>query len=199
MSKDLVTREKLIEAYLALAMKEGLENVTYQKVATKAKVAFGTVRYHFADTDLDLLQSAVVFVAQKGQLFIERYLEKQRREVDFDPVKSYIEGTFEWIGKHRKHASFLVLFYYTATTDRKMAISNERFLSTALTRIKSLALEGAALGIYASIPNDSQIVAIHSAIVGGCIMAMSERQPDSILKYAGEIAKLAALILPKRA
>lgn len=170
------TQTKLIESFLRLAQRDGIASVTLDKVAADAKVAFGTVRYHFAgEGKLDLTQRAILYVFSLAQKHIEQYLDRARASPDFDSVESYVVGTFEWLKDSSKHGSFLLYFYYLSTTDMKLAVKNSDFLNTARGRIQALLYESAGRGQIV-ITSDTSALAmkIHALIVGGAVVALSE-------------------------
>jgi len=112
------TETKILEAFLKLSIEIGVSNVTLDKVASKAKVAFGTVRYHFAgQKKLNLEQAAVIYVFYHGYRFLEDYMS-----INADPkgLESYIKGNFEWFNSHSAHSSYLLYFYYLEAIGAKL-------------------------------------------------------------------------------
>jgi len=175
------TEAKIIEAFLELSERVGPGNVTLQKVAAHAKVAFGTVRYHFAGPKkLDLTQAAVFHVIQQGQRYIEDYIFSQRSKPHYDGVEIYIRGTFQWVAEMPSYASFLFYFYYLSTTKVKMSLHNSTVLERARSRVVALLYESAGRGAYA-IKGDAKEIAykIHSLLAGGILAAITDKTQES--------------------
>lgn len=177
------TQVKLIDSFVILAADIGIANVTLQKVANHAKVAFGTVRYHFAGEDnLDLTQAAIFHVLQRGQAYIEKYLQNKRMasSATFNGVESYIEGTFQWLKDHRHDFSFLTYFYYMGTSHMKLVLKNDFFLESARTRVDNIVHEAIGRGFYEK-PADTRtaILQIHALLVGSGIIACTETRKEA--------------------
>lgn len=177
------TQMKLIDSFVLLAADIGIANITLQKVATHAKVAFGTVRYHFAgDDNLDLTQAAIFHVLQRGQAYIEKYIQKKRLSSGdkFNGIESYIDGTFQWLKDCRHDFSFLVYFYYMGTSNMKMAIKNNFFLDSARARVDNLLHESIGRGFYEK-PKDTRrvILQIHALLVGAGTIACTETRKEA--------------------
>jgi AcrR family transcriptional regulator len=173
-TNDSTTRDQVLEAYISLCAEIGITNVTLEKVAKKAKLAFATVRYHFAQKGVSLEWEAALHAAQVGQKFTQDFLDKERTKSSFHPLKSYLEGTLEWVEKNPRFATFLIYFYYMSATDQTLPIRNDALLKTARIRVTSLLHEAIGKGL---IPKKENIeilaIQIHLIVFGSGVVAMT--------------------------
>lgn len=181
---------RLIESYLILTANIGIENVTLQKVADHARVAFGTVRYHFAGKPWDLTQAATIFVLQQGYRFTEDYFLAARQR-PINGVEAYIKCMFQWLEKESHYASFLVFFYYLGATKKKLLISNQEFVETARSRIVSLLHEAIGQGHYSPVKDAKKLAStIHYLVMGACVVLLSLKGHKKLTsQYVNEITE----------
>lgn len=194
------TETKIIEAYLALSFRIGVTQLTLQKVAAEANVAFGTVRYHFADkTKLDLAQAASIYVAVSGQRFIEDYLYKAQGSPGYNGLKVYIYGTFEWIQKCPNQSHFMLHYYYLNGIRSPLPLPNQALLKKARMRMLSLFHEGVGQGIYSRAPHAEEAIhLIHTLMVGSIVVASTEGESSSFKRHRDLLlAKVEAILKMK--
>jgi AcrR family transcriptional regulator len=171
---------KLIEAYLSLCAEHGVLEVTLQKVAKKAGVAFGTVRYHFSGENLDLAQASILYVVEEGYRFIEASLYEAQLRKDYNGIEAYIRCTFEWVRKKRAHTSFILYYYYLSATGARLVLRNEAFVKRARARITSLLYEAIGRGLYSPQGKPEELARrIHSLLLGAVIVAGTEGAPGA--------------------
>ena len=173
---------QLVEAYLDLIQQEGIEQVTLQKVADRAGVAFGTVRYNFVrEGQPDLMSASTLHVVSLGYEAIESRLQVDRLKKNFNPLHSYVSAMFDWSERSRKEASYLLYFYYRCGTRNTLALSNETLLATARQRILRLMSEAVGLECYARLPQKPELSAghIHALLLGALVIAGTERRSQA--------------------
>lgn len=195
------TQVKILESYLKLCQKESPSNVTLQKVADHAKLAFGTVRYNFAEDEMNLTTAGLLYAVSRGQQFIENYLKAAQKKKSYNALAEYILGTFEWIYKEPTHASFLFYFYYLTTTSYKLPFSNEDFVSTARRRVQALLYESIGRGLYKPVANvEALSIQIHTLVVGaGLIVATTKSEAQRNKLFETTFRAIEALIESARA
>ncbi len=192
---------QLVEAYLELSFRIGIELVTLQKVADEAKVAFGSVRYHFVrEGQPDLMSAATTYVVLKGYQAIETRLSADRSRKTFNPLHSYVNAMFEWTEKSRKESSYLLYFYYRCGTRNELALSNETLVDTARRRIRQLMSESVGLGLYPKLPSDldHRIKRIHALLLGALVVAGTERRADAFGRQRDVVLKGIDEIMAKK-
>lgn len=173
-------RQHIIESFLNLAMKIGVENITLEKIAKEAKVAFGTVRYHFSPNQMSLTDSAVLYVVKSGQNYVNELISQERMKAEFNGVHAYIRANFDWVQKRKAHASFLLHYYYLCVTQVKVVIRNNLLLDSTRVRIRGLVHESIGSGVYSSVQHvDELVLQIHSIVMGSVIIAGTEGSEKS--------------------
>lgn len=173
---QLDLKESVLLAFIDLVYEKGIEHVTLQKVATKAGVAFGTVRYHYANEESNLTDSAISFVYNSGYKFIESFSAEARKNPHFNPVKNYVEMMFAWIELYPAQANMLMYYWYLCTGKNRTALVNSSYVDLAVQRLVSYLHEAIGMKIYE--PTDSvniKAAQIHAAIMGAGIVAMTTR------------------------
>lgn len=193
------TERAILEAYLRLSISSNVTEITLQKIAKEAQVAFGTVRYYFADRSLDLLQAALIFIFKEGYEYIESRISKERMKSDsrdFFALECYIKANFDWLRNRYGHAHLIVFYYYLSSTQTKMEITSDQFFETARKRIEAYLLEGAGAGLFQK-PKDVKRTAhqIHGALVGLMVNAISESYPKKLKSCEAEAISLIETIL----
>jgi AcrR family transcriptional regulator len=177
-------QEKILKAFIDICYEEGISNVTLQKVASRSKVAFGSVRYHFAGEKMDLLRAGVFYVVKIGQDYIQKHLFRESTKKNYNGVHEYISGFFRWYKEYPRYGSYLFNFYYHCTTDVEMYLDNREFLNTARARLKSLILEAVGSEHYTRPKHiDLVVQQIHALLVGSILVAASEKERKIIDQF----------------
>ncbi len=99
---------QILNAYLEICRNEGIELLSFQKIANHTVVALTTVRYHLQLQGMTLSQVAINYVSEKNFEFLEQGLLNARKNSQFDPLLSYIEIMFDWLEKEPLQSNFLV-------------------------------------------------------------------------------------------
>ena len=173
---QLDLKESVLLAFIDLVYEKGIESVTLQKVATKAGVAFGTVRYHYANEKESLTDSAISFVYNSGYKYIEAFSAEARKNADFNPVKNYVETMFTWTEKYPAQANMLMYYWFLCTGKNRTALVNSGYVDLAVQRLVSYIHEAIGMKIYKSTDSvNSKAAQIHAAIMGAGIVAMTMR------------------------
>lgn len=174
--KGLSTRERVIKAYLELSREIDLAGITLQKVADRAKVSFGTVRYNFTGDISNLSMEAVKYVFASGYEFLETHL----RTTKGDPLKEYVKANFAWMKKYPE-SRYLLHFYFLTTTKLDLPIRNHDYLATARSRIVRLIHESVGAGFMnASKDVERLATQIHTTLIGGMLIAALEGSDQAI-------------------
>lgn len=189
-------RDAIVFAYIELISEIGAANVTLQKVAARADVAFGSVRYYFADSDEALHDAAIEVVLRTPFLMIEEEMFRARKKKDFDPVKTYVETMFLWISKYPSMGNFLIYFYYLSSTKMKLNNLNADLVDRAHSRIESYINEAVGKGVYQA-PKDISLAAkaIHSSLIGAGFIGLSMKSKSEIHERKQLCLKLVDRIL----
>lgn len=128
----------ILEAYYKCALREGVANVTLEKVAKESKLAFGTVRYHFSKPETSLHIAAAEDVVIKFQNFIQEQLdsfeENPKRSKD-SILLHYARVNLDWIKLHPAYGSYFCYLVYEGSRDGKQM---SFFLKRGLDRILTI-------------------------------------------------------------
>lgn len=169
------SRVDIIKAYLALTYEIGPDQITIERIAKKAGLTLGTVRYYFADAQPGLYAHSLKFHLDKVYRMLEERLSKERlaKRQKFDPLKTYIETMFEWISDPIDGCFELYSYFLCGTRDRFPDFDFD-FMDIARTRIGSFLLEGIGAGRFKIPVNQIEYTAhqIHNIILGCCVSAM---------------------------
>ena len=169
--------ERILEAYLDLAHEQGVETITLEKVAKRAGVAYGTVRYHFNERDLSISHQAAAHVGKHAQDFVSTYLEGKPASARQPIIVTWFEANLKWAEAHPTHASQFVYFYYLCTTRVRGRELNRAFLDAAARRIAELLYMDIGRGRIAKREGvEEMAIAIHGLAIGTILRALTD--PD---------------------
>ena len=143
------TKISILESYLLVAQREGVSNVTLQKVAKQAKIAYGTVHYHFGGENVDLLAAALCYVAEVCETFVEAALAPALVEPKKNALRIYVEAKLAWQARYPAHASMLCYVIYQASREPKHQALGAKMHAGAVSKIKGILLAEFGKGHYA--------------------------------------------------
>ena len=170
---------EILDAYSQLQYQKGAAQVVLQDLAQEVGVAFGTVRYHFNQAGRDVAQEALIHVVKKAYVYIDDEIFKARQAENFNPIHAYVKAMFGWVKQSAPDASLLVYYYYLCSTKAPVAIPNQLFLEKARLRIEALIHESMGRKIYPAPADVSQAaLQIHMTLLGGCVVASTQRQDE---------------------
>ena len=167
----------LLETYLQLAAKIGVEEVTLKKLAAKANVALGTVHYHFSGKNLGLVDMAMRYVDQESVRFINYQLDKNASSSNFKGIDDYIMALFDWAKQFPHHSQFYLFFYYHSSVHRQYAELNKKYIQLMKKRITEL------LQVKSIKNTESLAEEIHSQVYGTLILCSIDSRPNRIEYY----------------
>ena len=167
----------LLETYLQLAAKIGVEEVTLKKLAAKANVALGTVHYHFSGKNLGLVDMAMRYVDQESVRFINYHLDKNASSSNFKGIDDYIMTLFDWAKQFPHHSQFYLFFYYHSSVHRQYAELNKKYIQLMKKRITEL------LEVKSIKNTESLAEEIHSQVYGTLILCSIDSRPNRIEYY----------------
>lgn len=176
------TEVTILEAYLRLCARRGVENVTLSELAKESAVAFGTVHYHFGGKKRDELPlCAAVHVARIAQEFTTRLIDQSSQREPYDPLGSYIRANFAWARHHETHASFWIHQHYLTSIRSKLREINGTVLSRARKRIEGILFEAAGRGKLPPLKDvEMRALQIHSLMMGSMVLAITDPTPGAI-------------------
>ncbi|HLD99352.1 MAG TPA: TetR family transcriptional regulator [Bdellovibrionota bacterium] len=176
------TEIQILEGYLKLCAKTGVESVTLDDIAKSVHLAFATIHYHFGGKKRQLLPLfAATHIARIAGRFTAEYLERAAREPNYVPMEAYVRATFEWVRKYKVHASFWLHHIYLASIRSKIREINSNAITAARKRLESLLFETAGRIAAPARPDTSELAAqIHSLIMGSVIIALTDPSSEAV-------------------
>jgi AcrR family transcriptional regulator len=173
---------QIIEAFLSFCINEGIENVTQQKIAKKAKIALATLQYYFGKGKPSLTSSALRWVAKTGQGFTSRQLQNESAKPGYQPLYAYFQITFAWAKDHPTHASFWLYSHYLASIESEYGDLHAGFFQGGRRRIESLLYEQFGRQGKAPPKNPAELAArIHTLLHGSVIVGIVDRSSSGSL------------------
>ena len=100
---------QLLGAAIDLLGEKGIDEVTFESVGKRAKMARSHVVYYFKNRE-ELIESAIRFVAHSAQRHIAADLLEVGQSSEL--LENYFQANFNWLTKHPKHAAVMLLLYY---------------------------------------------------------------------------------------
>ncbi len=110
MSKPITKKDELLNAALALFMKQGIKGTTTRDIALRAGISEGTIYRHFASKE-ELAQE----VFRQNLELLWRFLRRELRNSSTpeDMLEAFIRGVFEFARKHHRRYSFVFSAHHT--------------------------------------------------------------------------------------
>jgi AcrR family transcriptional regulator len=166
------SKDRILESVVHHCYENGGLYVGLRDIAETAGVAFGTVRYHFAQEGKDLVREAIYYVVLKGRQYIDLRLDAARSKKRFHPVHEYVDAMFGWIVEHPTYASFLVHYYYLSASKNTVEPLATAFLEGGRRRLEGLFTEAIGRGLYPP-AKDLQFLSAsaHSQLLGNWLKA----------------------------
>ena len=191
-SRDISFTSKqiqILETFLWLCTREGVGKITLQKVAKSMNISLGSVHYHFdGKKSPNLLESAIVYVAQESFKYIRYNIEETEKSNEFKGIDSYVKTLFEWAELKTHHYLYWLYFYYLSTFNETYRTVNMKYLKLMRNRIKTLLKHSIDIGLYKEFKiSDERIKHLHSLIIGSLLLAGCDPSHKAFLhqqKYA---------------
>lgn len=166
-SADISSEALILRAYIDLCYDIGAASITLQKIADRAGVAFGTVRYYFASEKKQIHDEAFKSVLMSSYKSIEDIFFELRKSPKFHPVHAYVEAMFRWASENPADSSFLMYLYYLSSTRVTVAFPVSSTVDRARMRVEGLLHEAIGKKLYPNVRDSAACAAqIHACVVG---------------------------------
>ncbi|MGE3974844.1 MAG: TetR/AcrR family transcriptional regulator [Bdellovibrionales bacterium] len=185
MSKNpLSSKEKIIIASIQCFARYGFESTTFKQIADLAKITQPALYSHFKDK-VDLLDKCCRYAAQKGQLFIESYVNpKGNAEAR---LRDYIRANLQWFHDQPNEGRCLLALYYYGHYNSDL---NQLFFdiqNAAVARIETYISHGSHENKWSDKNAHEFAKRIHSVVVGELIKSMYEKKSVSVATHETKI------------
>lgn len=107
--KQDVRKASILQAVIEILAKQGVDELSFDKVGRAAKMARSHVVYYFPTRE-SMIEAALRYVAFAAQENIVRHMPDTGQWEDL--LTGYIEGCFRWVKDHPDHATLFFLMYY---------------------------------------------------------------------------------------
>lgn len=174
------TKEKILKAARALIAKHGFWNVSFQQIADQCHINQPAIFYYFP-TKEDLFQAVLANVIRHSHEVTATLTSTAKTTKE--KLKYHFEGNLQWAENYPEYASVLVLLYYNASFNKKLAKVYEPILLRARARIGEILEELRAQGALRGELNPEVISQLlHSALLGGIVNYLASGKKDEELK-----------------
>ena len=178
--ESLSSKELIIDAYIALSYEIGAANITLQKIADKAGVAFSTVRYYFTQSDFDIHNEGFKRVMEKTFEHIQNSSHPIKKNERINPVHAYVDSMFHWITEDPVNSTYLIYSYYLASSKVEATVILSQVTEGARRKVQSALLESIGLEIYKPVKDSAACASsIHASVVGHGFVAMTMKSKDA--------------------
>ncbi len=146
--KARATHVAIIEAALRSYAKYGVDNTTYEKLASETAVSRPLIIRYFKNYDA-IFSASVKFVRIHYQRWVIE--EIQRKNTPLEQFNAYVERSMSWPKRFPTHAQLWAFFYYQCARQKKYRNLNSQLSNMGERRIAALlaAIDGASdLGPY---------------------------------------------------
>lgn len=164
---------QLAEAAIEIVYSKGIENLSYEALSKKCKIARSLIYHYFPKQD-DLLLFSSAFIRYNYQNFVIARMQNQKTIKD--TLSAYILSALEWVDSAPKDASVWIIFFHKCTTSIKLADYNSKLVDMGTARISQVLELGIKSGELTLSEGDVGKVARHIQllITGGLISRATE-------------------------
>ncbi|HLE10421.1 MAG: hypothetical protein A2504_15910 [Bdellovibrionales bacterium RIFOXYD12_FULL_39_22] len=192
-NKSLEAKQKILAGLIRLAYKEGIDSVTYQKVADEVGLSYYLVHYYFAKGTNTLLDEGIAYVGKRAQEYISNYISNVAKESNVVMIHQYILGTLNWGRDFPDESSFWAYYYHLCSRRSDMAKFNQEVTRVAQKRVERLIREDIGSEHFPFQNNIPELAEdLHTYIVGATIKYLTNRndqQFDHVVKQSWRFAE----------
>lgn len=118
-AKGSIKKRLIIDTALYLFARDGVQNVSFQKIADHAGLKQTSVIYHYKNKD-ELLVNAIESTLGRSSELIRKL--SGPTDSAYKRLCNHFKGNLEWVSQYPNEASIFILLYYEASTNKKMAL-----------------------------------------------------------------------------
>lgn len=134
-SRAQQTQIKIIQATIHLIARDGIQSITFEQVATAAKVSRPLVLRYFGTYE-ELVYQVARYIRAHFQQFVLGKMTDRRSVIV--QITAYVDATFDWIDELPEHAAVWLLFYYECVRNRRFRKLNSELVEMGHARIQAL-------------------------------------------------------------
>lgn len=179
-------RAKILEGVIEILAKEGVDDLTFERIGKRTHMARSHVVYYFPNREA-LVEAAMRFCAMAAQQVISQKLSGQKDWKGL--LTTYVEANFDWIQKYPDHAAVYLLMYYRSATKKNYRKMHSEIREVGTKRIQAI------LELSAALPNAKRAGEIargvQSLITGALVDAMTTTHKNDFGTRRSETVALA--------
>ena len=184
--KGQKTKIRIITASTDLFLTEGLYNITFSKIAIKAKITQPAIYKHFKNMDDLFLESCHYWVGESLKYINENSYNLESAHLQ---MKQYVDRHFIYSVKNRAHDALLFGLYYYSIRSKKMFHLYSEIKKRSIDRLSRILLFGNIDGSW-NIDHPEEVAStIHSILVGEVIKLLIEPSEMASTEAQQRIAK----------
>lgn len=181
---EFSSKELVVGAYIYLVFEIGIANITFQKIADRAGIAFSTVRYYMTDDDFDIHAEAFKRVMARSLDYVEKRSSHGNRQGRFNPIHDYVDSMFDWISDDRANSTYLIYAYYTASSELRTNVDLSDVNKNARDKVQRSLLEAIGLELYNPVSDaHTCALSVHACVVGHGFLAMTAGTQEAFKTY----------------
>ncbi len=135
LSKSEQTKFAILEAAIKIYSELGIEYVSYEDIARKAKVTRPLVNHHFPDKR-QLFELAIKYIRTQFQQLAVNAIQKEKSAMD--QLKAYVISTVQWTRTSPAHAKTWVFFFYLSISDKELRTMHKQLTTMGMERLRVL-------------------------------------------------------------
>lgn len=132
-------RAKILQTVVEILAREGVDELTFEKIGRRAGMARSHVVYYFDNREA-LVTAAIQFAALSAQRIVSSSIDSQ---ADWKAqLRACVEGNFEWIRTCPEHVTVYMLLYYLATFKKEYREMHSEIREVGAQRLEAILLKG---------------------------------------------------------
>lgn len=135
MGKAELRKLEILEAAIATYAELGINYISYEDIARRAKVSRPLINHHFPDKR-KLFEMAIKFIRARFQEMAVNELQKHQSPED--KLKAYVRSTVMWTQTSPVHAKAWVFFFYVCISDAKLRNLHRELTTMGMERLVGL-------------------------------------------------------------
>lgn len=126
---------KIIYGAISAYSKYGLENTTYARISSEAKVS-RTLVIHYFPTSEEIFKNAVKLVRQEMQNYVIQEIKELKDPKEI--LKNYIKYSIKWAEYYPSNARLWLIFYFKCSTNEEYKALNSELVKMGSKRIAEI-------------------------------------------------------------
>lgn len=132
LSKSEQTKLAILESAIKIYSELGIEYVSYEDIARKAKVTRPLVNHHFP-SKRQLFELAIKYIRSQFQQLAVTAIQQEISPTE--QFRAYIRATIYWPRTFPSHAKTWVFFFYLSISDKELRVMHKDLTKIGMERL----------------------------------------------------------------